>query len=298
MRNKFSLIKSTDKMKQERIEHVQIGHEEHSECSFMIDRNASHKSEVESDTTHRHDFHAIYWIHEGSGEHIIDFESYEIRPGMFFYVRPDQVHFFHAPEEIRLSALQFSEEFLLSAKLSDHSAWRGIVTSKLLTEEEAAVVGKWFDIIGEECTRHASSNNLILQLEVSTFMEELVRMSQSLHGSDIQPETVRKYRQLIEQNYRRWHQVAEYADALGVSANYLNVLTVKHLDQTALSLIHSRLSLEIKRQLLTSDRDIAEIAYMLGFNEMSYFTRFFKRMNGKTPSEFKIQMNEMYHFPK
>ncbi len=285
-------------MGKERIEHVQIGHEEHSECSFMVDRNATHKSEVESDTTHRHDFHAIYWIHEGSGEHIIDFESYEIRPGMFFYVRPEQVHFFHAPEEIKLSALQFSEEFLLSANLPDHPAWKSIVTSKLLTEKESAIVEKWFDIIGEESTLHASSNNLILQLEVCTFMEELVRMSRSLHGGDILPETVRGYRQLIEQNYCRWHQVTEYADVLGVSANYLNVLTVKHLGQTALSLIHSRLSLETKRQLLTSDKDIAEIAYMLGFNEMSYFTRFFKRMNGKTPSEFKSQMNEMYHFPK
>ncbi len=285
-------------MRQERIEHVQIGHEEHSEFSFMIERDAAHKSEVESDTTHRHDFHAIYWIHEGCGEHIIDFERYAIKPGMFFYVRPEQVHFFHAPEKIRLSALQFSEDFLLSATFPDHAAWKDIVTSKQLTEGESAVVGKWFDMICAENTQHASSNNLILQLEVFTFMEELVRMSRSLHGNNIQPETVRGYLLLIDQNYRRWHQVTEYADALGVSANYLNVLTVKHIGQTALSLIHNRLSLEIKRQLLTSDKDIAEIAYMLGFNEMSYFTRFFKRMNSKTPSEFKSLMNEMYHFPK
>ena len=52
--------------------------------------------------------------------------------------------------------------------------------------------------------------------------------------------------------------------------------------------------LEIKRLLLRTDYDISEIAYKLGFNELSYFSRFFKRNTGMTPIEFRQSMNEMY----
>ena len=99
---------------------------------------------------------------------------------------------------------------------------------------------------------------------------------------------------MIDKNFMRERQVQSYAAQLGISSNYLNVLTRKHLGKSALNMINDRVMLEIKRLLLRTDYDISEIAYKLGFNELSYFSRFFKRNTGMTPIEFRQSMNEMH----
>ena len=89
-------------------------------------------------------------------------------------------------------------------------------------------------------------------------------------------------------------QVQHYAAQLSVSPNYLNILTRKHLGKTALDLINERVLLEVKRLLLRTDLAISEIAWQSGFNELSYFSRFFKRHTGMTPVQFREAMNKMY----
>ncbi len=59
-------------------------------------------------------------------------------------------------------------------------------------------------------------------------------------------------------------------------------------------MINERVTLEMKRLLLRTDYDISEIAYKLGFNELSYFSRFFRRNTGMSPHEFRTAMNKMY----
>ena len=89
-------------------------------------------------------------------------------------------------------------------------------------------------------------------------------------------------------------QVQHYAAQLSVSPNYLNILTRKHLGKTALDLINERVLLEVKRLLLRTDLAISEIAWQSGFNELSYFSRFFKRHTEMTPIQFREAMNKMY----
>ena len=79
---------------------------------------------------------------------------------------------------------------------------------------------------------------------------------------------------MIDKNFIKERQVQFYATQLGVCPNYMNVLTRKFLGKSALELINERTVLEIKRMLLRSDFTISEIAYRLGFNELSYFSRF------------------------
>jgi AraC-like DNA-binding protein len=45
--------------------------------------------------------------------------------------------------------------------------------------------------------------------------------------------------------------------------------------------------LEAKRLLILPDWTISQVAYELNFNDNSYFTKFFKKVEGKTPEEFR-----------
>ena len=99
---------------------------------------------------------------------------------------------------------------------------------------------------------------------------------------------------MINQDFIKEKQVHSYAKRLGITPNYLNVLARKHLGKSALEMINERVVLEVKRMLIWTEYDISEIAYKLGFNELSYFSRFFKRHTSMTPLGFRRFMNEMY----
>ena len=57
--------------------------------------------------------------------------------------------------------------------------------------------------------------------------------------------------------------------------------------QTALGIVHQRLLLEAKRDLVYTAMTVNEIADRLGFSEPAYFTCFFKRLSGVSPSVFR-----------
>lgn len=58
---------------------LQIGHSFIKEKDFKIKCKVTNDQHVEVPFSHRHLFYAVYWIHEGKGTHVIDFQEYEIK---------------------------------------------------------------------------------------------------------------------------------------------------------------------------------------------------------------------------
>uniref|UniRef100_UPI00333ED2D6 helix-turn-helix domain-containing protein n=1 Tax=Castellaniella defragrans TaxID=75697 RepID=UPI00333ED2D6 len=96
-----------------------------------------------------------------------------------------------------------------------------------------------------------------------------------------------RFTQLIESHYRTQHKVGWYALRLGITAAHLNVITQALGGKSALQLIHERLLLEARRELIYTPRTISTISDSLGFSDPGYFTRFFKRVSGRSPKEFR-----------
>ena len=99
----------------------------------------------------------------------------------------------------------------------------------------------------------------------------------------------------VEEKFLTLHKVNDYADLLAVTPNHLNDTTKKVTGKTALELIQDRLLLEAKRLLLHTEQTAKEISYQLGYNDPSYFTRFFKAQTERTPDDFRRQIREKYH---
>ena len=95
------------------------------------------------------------------------------------------------------------------------------------------------------------------------------------------------FQDLADQRAVSMPSVSTIAQRLQVNANYLNSTIKKITGKTASSYIQHKLTLEAKIYLLHSDRQIAEIAYNLGFGHVSYFNRFFKKHTKYTPVEFR-----------
>ncbi|WP_228394311.1 helix-turn-helix domain-containing protein [Chryseobacterium glaciei] len=83
--------------------------------------------------------------------------------------------------------------------------------------------------------------------------------------------------------------VGDLANRLNVSARYLTDLLKVETGKTAIELIHIAMINEAKDRLRKKDKTISEIAYELGFENLSYFSRLFKKETGLLPTVYKRQ---------
>lgn len=137
-----------------------------------------------------------------------------------------------------------------------------------------------------------------LQLEMlQTMLKRFIILCTRIYKSqnnfhlleDKEIDIVKDFNFLVEQHFKTKHTVQEYADMLNKSPKTLSNLFAKLSEQTPLQIIHNRKLIEARRLLKYSNYSIKEIAYELGFEDIQTFSRFFKKLEKITPSEFKNQ---------
>jgi len=138
-----------------------------------------------------------------------------------------------------------------------------------------------------------SKDNLqidMLQMMLKRYLILCTRLFKSqAHYPNIKVEIdiVREYNFLVEENFKKKHSVAEYAELLNKSPKTLSNIFSKISSKSPLQYIHERKMLEARRLLHYSDMQIQEIAYEIGYEDIQTFSRFFKKHEGISPSTFK-----------
>lgn len=110
---------------------------------------------------------------------------------------------------------------------------------------------------------------------------------QAALARDADAELFARFRNLVESHYRDHRPVSAYARDLAVTEKRLTAACRRVMEKAPLDVIHARLLIEAKRNLLYTSMTIAEAGYALGFRDPAYFTRFFTRRAGMAPKQFK-----------
>lgn len=108
--------------------------------------------------------------------------------------------------------------------------------------------------------------------------------------SNLQGRSSELYNQFISQvnNFcRTYSDVHFYADQLNVSSRYLAQVTRRISGKTPKAIIDEYIVKEIERELSTTTHTVQEIANTFGFSSQAHLTKFFKKMRGLTPSEYR-----------
>ena len=98
---------------------------------------------------------------------------------------------------------------------------------------------------------------------------------------------VYRFKKLIDQHITAYHQVGDYANLLNISDKYLNECVKDVLDVNAKRLIDEILIMRSRYQLKFTDHTVKEIGFGLGFTSSDYFSSFFKKHTGTTPSQLR-----------
>ena len=255
---------------------------------------------IETQQSHVHNFYELIWFTGGHGVHTVDFCEYPVEPGTIFFVAPGQVHNFDEHWEgqhgyvLKICADLMSETcdqdldnlryrifdpdtvpyHRIDAEATAHL--ERIVAQ--LREEHALATA-----VGHKDYLRALVRMLIISIERACECQTVAPTPRSSAAQT----TFIAFRRLIDQQFRRLHTVKEYASELGVSPKTLTNHVAECSPHSPLEIINARLILEAKRRLRYSNMMVKEIAFDLGFDDPSYFVKFFKRQTGHLPADFR-----------
>jgi AraC-like DNA-binding protein len=223
-------------------------------------------------------------------------------PKELYFSQPGQQALTAVPTRAQGLVLRFTDEF---AALAGHDRelllfqlfHRAAAGPLLVPDEQAADMAFLLDSM----TRQAAGATLLREDLLRSYLKTLLlyctRFSQQQRGLAeplVQPGLFGRFQQLLEAHYKRWKSVAEYAEHLHVTANHLSVSIKKETGRPASEHIRRRIVLEAKRLISLSDVPLKEVAYQLGFEDVSHFSKLFKRCTGVTFSCFKEQRQARY----
>ena len=273
---------------------------------FMVEK-LEKKEDYDTTLPHRHNYYEIFFFEKGGGTHEIDFEVNPIADNSLHFVSPGQVHLVRRELDSNGYVVFFSRDFyylnlqnrdvLFDMPFFNNNSPRPIID--LAPEEKQPIVDLVLRIRDEsesdnpfkEELLRSYLNVLLIQCQ-RIFLEKETERSPSFKPGG---GSYREFRVLLENNFTRLHQVADYADLLSITPSHLNESCKKASGQTASELIHNRIILEAKRLLLHSDLSAKEIGYFLHFEDPSYFSRFFKKKTGMQPGVFRKEVREKYN---
>ncbi|NME67286.1 helix-turn-helix domain-containing protein [Flammeovirga aprica] len=103
---------------------------------------------------------------------------------------------------------------------------------------------------------------------------------------------VKEFNFLVELHFKEKKSVGEYAELLNKSPKTLSNAFKLLGQKSPLQFIQDRIILEARRQIIYTDKSISEIAYELGYDDIQAFSRFFKKMENLSPSDYRNKYAE------
>jgi len=246
---------------------------------------------------HRHDYHELIWIRDGSGHHLLDGREVPVVPGTLTVIGRGQVHVFERAHAVSGAAVRFGEQLLhgAGAGRADPS-WllagcgRWIVTvpngysdtlESTITMLAAEAAGP-LDTHSADLQRHLLS---LLLVWIERWYDAQRTERREVDDADVQ--LFRRFARVLEHDFAAHHDAIHYADALAVPPAALSQTLKRVTGRSTKELVTDRVMLEAARLLRFTDRTMGQIAHEAGFSDPLYFSRAFKRHHGQPPTVYR-----------
>jgi AraC family transcriptional activator of pobA len=245
---------------------------------------------------HSLEFFDIILVTRGTGSFWLDSHQHVVRPGAVFFTTPGQVRRW---DTIQLDGVcLFFEDLFIKEFLQDDAFLHRLPyfhadparAGLTLAPAAARRVRSRLVAMQRELAHYRRDSVDLLRAQLHETLIVLARQYAAAHRVAPQRPThrvVSRFMELVERDAARRHRIADYAAELAVTPGHLSVLCTQYVGQRAKRLLDKVLVSRARRMLLYTDESAARVAASLGFEDPSYFSRFFRRETGQTPQEFR-----------
>lgn len=121
----------------------------------------------------------------------------------------------------------------------------------------------------------------------TTLAEVFLSYKNTVATPRVNNDILSNFKNLVYKQFKQHINIKGYASQLNITPNHLNKVVKNETGKTTTEVIHEIIILEAKVLLFQTKLTVNEISLELGFEDASYFSRFFKKETGFTPSKFR-----------
>ncbi|MCT3733733.1 helix-turn-helix domain-containing protein [Elizabethkingia anophelis] len=253
----------------------------------------------EKQTEIHRDDHYMFILQQ-KGEFIleVDFKNIEMKEASLCYVAPGQIH-------------QYIHQ-------KDNAGWFLFIKANLVPESYREILDlyQWIhqtvslyknDVIFElpPILEKTEKDHILYRtpaaLSIAKSIIEILTLKIGKTSALGSPKNGRKYfitwqfKKMINEHFLQKKQVQQYAEFLSITPLYLNEVVKEVTGYTASFWIQQKILWEARRLLFYTTMDVKQIAFELGYEDAVYFSRFFKKVTGKTALQFRSENHDLSH---
>jgi AraC family transcriptional activator of pobA len=243
-------------------------------------------------------YHRMILVQSGKGNLLVDDQRFSISGNQLLLIAKGQIYQFQTGTYITGYEISFGDCFWEKAPASASNCKAVLFNNASVNQqlplncEDYKELSLLFEMLHQEYLKADFSNKLdALAAYLKIIMIKVANVNASLaRGYDsYENQLYLQFLELISQQYRNSHEVADYARQLGISARKLTDLSKRCSGHGAKELINGQLIAEAKRALQFSSQPVKEIAFMLNFSTPEQFSHFFKKNSHVSPQDFRTQ---------
>lgn len=258
--------------------------------SFSDDSNFDH--------IQRHNYYSIILIFSGEALLQIELDKHIISNKTAICISPYQPYSIKSIKEISGITLNFHSDFFCTYKHQNEIETEGVLFHNIfepsffnLSNEDSLLnIFKQMEMEIRE-VKVGQHESLVSYLKI--FLVSILRIknldtaNSKIIARNNKSQVLQSLIYSIEANYKQKHSPKDYASVLNVSSSVLSKLVKGYFDKTLTNLISQRIIVEAKRELYLTSKSIKEVAFLLGYEDEYYFSRFFKKQVGVSPNIYR-----------
>lgn len=243
---------------------------------------------------HRTDFYHLIWVEKGELFLTVDFEELCLQNNDAFLISPGQICYFDLRSHPQAFSVLFVPEFLGEAS-TDAQLLHRILNTNPLGHKVVSLRGLPIDNLMQQLIHELKSDTdgyqlVIVRSCLRILLAEVARrLPKVLSNSN---ELARLFFEEVEKHHHQWHNVSDYLPLLSAPEKLLSESVRLAIGVTPKIYLDQRRILEAKRFLAYSELSIKEIAFSLGFDEPTNFSKFFRKHTNISPNEFKLMQTK------
>lgn len=242
---------------------------------------------------HRISFNWIFFVTEGSVNHMLDFKKYKLKKNDCLVISHNQIQAFDPNSEYKGYALLFTNEYIQSTL--PHSSYFKVTNlfnyhlSRPKHPVKNEIITDVKHLFSEFRNCKYALKHEIIGLLFSIILLKLNSINPDNFNIHAKKgfQIFEQFRLLVEKDYRHSRNVNTYLNKINVSHKHLNQVCKRFTTKTSKEFIDYFIILEIKRKLGSTSFPIKNLCNECGFDEPTNFQKYFQKHTGMSPLKFR-----------